>query len=141
MYKATNIKWETDGCEVDLPSEINIPKRFIDKDGVDEEAVSDWLSYTFEYLHDGFEIVDECKTLFNKICKPIPTYALTNEIGLDTETSYIYIKFGNERELSDCKRISQKFTLQQSRICFVRRAHVHTSAEYPRTTYIIIRWY
>ena len=61
MYKATNIKWETDGCEVDLPSEINIPKRFIDKDGVDEEAVSDWLSYTFEYLHDGFEIVDECK--------------------------------------------------------------------------------
>ena len=59
MYKATNIKWETDGCEVDLPSEINIPKRFIDKDGVDEEAVSDWLSYTFEYLHDGFEIVDE----------------------------------------------------------------------------------
>ena len=26
MYKATNIKWETDGCEVDLPSEINIPK-------------------------------------------------------------------------------------------------------------------
>ena len=26
---------------------------------------------------------------FNKICKPIPTYALSDEIGLDTETSYI----------------------------------------------------
>lgn len=26
---------------------------------------------------------------FDKICKPIPTYALSNEIGLDTETSYI----------------------------------------------------
>ena len=89
MYKAINIKWETDGCEVDLPNEVNIPERFIDKDGVDEESVADWLSYTFEYVHDGFEIVDECKTLFNKICKPIPTYALTNEIGLDTETSYI----------------------------------------------------
>lgn len=61
MYKVINIKWETDGCEVDLPSEVNIPERFIDKDGVDEEAVSDWLSYTFEYLHDDFEIVDECK--------------------------------------------------------------------------------
>ena len=89
MYKAINIKWETDGCEVALPSEVNIPERFIDKDGVDEEAVADWLSYTFEYVHDGFEIVDECKALFDKICKPIPTYALSDEIGLDTETSYI----------------------------------------------------
>lgn len=26
---------------------------------------------------------------FNEICKSIPTYALSNEIGLDTETSYI----------------------------------------------------
>lgn len=89
MYKAINIKWETDGHKVDLPCEVNIPERFIDKNGVDEESVSDWLSYTFEYVHDGFEIVDECKTLFDKICKPIPTYALSGEIGLDTETSYI----------------------------------------------------
>lgn len=29
------------------------------------------------------------KALFDKICKPIPTYALSDEIGLDTETSYI----------------------------------------------------
>ena len=26
---------------------------------------------------------------FNEICKSIPTYALSDEIGLDTETSYI----------------------------------------------------
>lgn len=26
---------------------------------------------------------------WNRICKPIPTYALSDEIGLDTETSYI----------------------------------------------------
>lgn len=89
MYKAINIKWETDGCEVDLPSEVDIPERFIDKDGVDGESVSDWLSDVFGWLNDGFEIVDECKALFNKICKPIPTYALSDEIGLDTETSYI----------------------------------------------------
>lgn len=59
MYKAINIKWETDGHKVDLPGEVNIPERFIDKDGVNEESVSDWLSYTFEYVHDGFEIVEE----------------------------------------------------------------------------------
>lgn len=89
MYKAINIKWKTDGCKVDIPNEVDIPERFIDKDGVDEESVSDWLSDTFGWLTDGFEIVDECKTLFDKICKPIPTYALSDEIGLDTETSYI----------------------------------------------------
>lgn len=89
MYKAINIKWKTDGCEVDIPNEVDIPERFIDKDGVDEESVSDWLSDTFGWLTDGFEIVDECKALFYKICKPIPTYALSDEIGLDTETSYI----------------------------------------------------
>ena len=89
MYKAINIKWKTDGCEVDIPNEVDIPERFIDKDGVDEESVSDWLSDTFGWLTEGFEIVDECKALFDKICKPIPTYALSDEIGLDTETSYI----------------------------------------------------
>lgn len=89
MYKAINIKWKTDGCEVDIPNEVDIPERFIDKDGVDEESVSDWLSDVFGWLNDGFEIVDECKTLFDKICKLIPTYALSDEIGLDTETSYI----------------------------------------------------
>ena len=26
---------------------------------------------------------------FNEICKSLPTYALSDEIGLDTETSYI----------------------------------------------------
>ena len=26
---------------------------------------------------------------FNDICKPIPTYALSDQIGLDTETAYI----------------------------------------------------
>lgn len=58
MAKAINIKWETDGYEVDLPEEFEIPERFIDEDGVDEDAVSDWLSDETGWLHDGFEIVE-----------------------------------------------------------------------------------
>ena len=33
--------------------------------------------------------MDQLEKKFNDICKPIPTYALSNEIGLDTETAYI----------------------------------------------------
>lgn len=33
--------------------------------------------------------MENLKEKFDKICKPIPTYALSDEIGLDTETSYI----------------------------------------------------
>ena len=44
MVKVINIKWETDGYEVDLPTELEIPERFIDEYGIDEDAVSDWLS-------------------------------------------------------------------------------------------------
>lgn len=55
-YKVYGIKWETDGYEVDLPDEIEIPEEFINEDGVDEDAVSDWLSDTTGWLHDGFRI-------------------------------------------------------------------------------------
>lgn len=33
--------------------------------------------------------MENIKEKFDSICKPIPTYALCDEIGLDTETSYI----------------------------------------------------
>ena len=46
---------------------------------------------------------------FDLICKPIPTYALSDEIGLDTETSYILdltteenFKIANEYLKSTC---------------------------------------
>ena len=32
---------------------------FIDKYGVDEDGVSDWLSDVTGYLHDGFTIVED----------------------------------------------------------------------------------
>lgn len=56
MAKVVNIKWETDGYEVDLPNEFEIPERFIDENGVDEDAVSDWLSDVTGWLHSGFDI-------------------------------------------------------------------------------------
>lgn len=56
MAKAVDIKWETDGYDVDLPTEMKIPKYFIDGDGIDEEAVSDWISDETGWLHDGFRI-------------------------------------------------------------------------------------
>lgn len=31
--KVTNIQWETDGYNVDLPTELTIPEDFIDKYG------------------------------------------------------------------------------------------------------------
>lgn len=85
MYKAINIKWETDGCEVDLPSEVNIPERFIDKDGVDEEAVSDWLSDGSGWLHDGFEIVDECKEIITDYITDTITKVKLNIDGCNYE--------------------------------------------------------
>lgn len=59
MPKAINIKWETDGYDVELPTEMEIPERFIDEDGIDEDAVSDWLSDETGWLHDGFTVVDD----------------------------------------------------------------------------------
>lgn len=56
MAKVVDIKWETDGYDVDLPTEMEIPEYFIDGDGIDEEAVSDWISDETGWLHDGFRI-------------------------------------------------------------------------------------
>lgn len=61
MAKATDIRWETDGYNVNLPTEMEIPSRFIDDDGIDEDAVPDWLSNTTGYLHSGLTLwtIDE----------------------------------------------------------------------------------
>lgn len=42
MAKVINIKWETDGYEIDLPNEVTIPDCFMDSDaGPDVDAISD----------------------------------------------------------------------------------------------------
>lgn len=52
--KATNIKWDTDGNEElakELPTEMKIP------DGMtDEDEISDFLSNTTGFCHEGFTI-------------------------------------------------------------------------------------
>lgn len=49
--KATNIIWDTDGQDVNLPTEVNIP------DGViDSEDIGDYLSELTGFCHLGFII-------------------------------------------------------------------------------------
>lgn len=53
--KAINILWDTDGEEVNLPNEIEIPD-WVDKE--DDDEISDYLSDTTGLCHFGFELVD-----------------------------------------------------------------------------------
>ena len=53
--EAINIKWDTDGEEVNLPNEIEIPD-WVDKE--DDDEISDYLSDTTGFCHFGFELVD-----------------------------------------------------------------------------------
>lgn len=63
MYKAVNIKWDTDGdTEVldDLPKEMKLPDKLqklcdIDMEDAMEE-ISDWLSDETGFCHYGFEL-------------------------------------------------------------------------------------
>jgi hypothetical protein len=49
--KATNIIWETDGYDIDLPNEVIIPNN------IDEEYIADYLSDEYGYLVISFEII------------------------------------------------------------------------------------
>ena len=48
--KITEITWETDGEEVDLPTEVDVP----DELGYDENAICDYLSDEYGWLVIGF---------------------------------------------------------------------------------------
>ena len=63
MLKAINIDWETDGENVDLPSEVNIPVR-IEKtyrEDKNDYVITDWLSDEFGWLVNSYEIKDKNK--------------------------------------------------------------------------------
>ena len=49
--KAVNIQWDTDGVDVDLPSEIEIPSGM-----VDDDEISDYLTNKTGYCHFGYEL-------------------------------------------------------------------------------------
>ena len=53
--KAINILWDTDGEEVNLPNEIEIPD-WVNKE--DDDEISDYLSDTTGFCHFGYELVD-----------------------------------------------------------------------------------
>lgn len=50
--KATDIKWVTDGEDVQLPSEVEIPSIIED----DDDAIADYLSDTYGWLVEGFAL-------------------------------------------------------------------------------------
>ena len=61
-HKAYRIKWDTDGAtykECGLPTSVIVPF------GMVEDEVSDWLSDTYGFCHDGFctnfETVEDCE--------------------------------------------------------------------------------
>ena len=49
--KAVNIKWDTEGYNVNLPPEAEFP------DNVKEDIVADFLSDTFGFCVFGFQII------------------------------------------------------------------------------------
>lgn len=50
--KAVNILWDTDGEDVVLPNEIEIPYGIID-----EDEISDYISEETGFCHCGFELI------------------------------------------------------------------------------------
>ena len=70
--RAVNIQWVTDGYEVDLPEEMEIPDKYIDENGdIDYDAVSDYLSDTTGYLHDGFDVENDYSLIDDDYIKEV----------------------------------------------------------------------
>ncbi len=51
--KAINIKWDTDGDSVEIPTEMEISEGMMD-----EEEISDYLTDETGFCHEGFDLVD-----------------------------------------------------------------------------------
>lgn len=50
--KAINIRWDTDGENISLPKEIDIPEGM-----TDEDEISDYISDVTGFCHKGFELI------------------------------------------------------------------------------------
>jgi hypothetical protein len=48
--EVTNIKWETDGEVVDLPTEVDV------NDDLSDDEIADYLSDTYGWLVEGFSL-------------------------------------------------------------------------------------
>ena len=52
--KAVNIEWDTDGEDVALPTEIEIPNGIYF-----EDDISDYITDMTGFCHKGFEIIED----------------------------------------------------------------------------------
>jgi hypothetical protein len=63
----TRIIWETDGEEIDLPTEVEV------EDGLDDDAIADYLSDTYGWLVIAFSLpmddddIDEFGCFVNEV--------------------------------------------------------------------------
>ena len=48
--KVTDIKWETDGLDVELPKEVEVD------DNMSDDEIADYLSDTYGWLVEGFAV-------------------------------------------------------------------------------------
>ncbi len=48
--KVTDIKWETDGLDVELPKEVEV------NDNMSDDEITDYLSDTYGWLVDSFAV-------------------------------------------------------------------------------------
>ena len=53
MRTAYDIIWDTDGEQIDLPNEIEIPDEI-----VDEDDISDYITDRTGFCHMGFQIME-----------------------------------------------------------------------------------
>ena len=60
--KATNINWETDGESVSLPTEIDIPDKFL-SDAFDDDDITNYLSDKTGFLVCEYILVYEDKDI------------------------------------------------------------------------------
>ena len=66
--KAINIKWATDGEDVQLPSEMVIPKN------IDEDMVTDYLSDETGWLVESYDIVGNRYEVYDSNDEVIDSY-------------------------------------------------------------------
>ena len=69
-FIVSRIEWETDGMDIDLPEEVEIP---LGIDVHDDDAIADYLSNTYGFLVNSYSVpmtdddVDEFGLFVNKV--------------------------------------------------------------------------
>lgn len=51
-YRVTDVRWDTDGEQIDLPTEFTVE---LELSEIVEDLLGDWLSDTVGFCHFGFE--------------------------------------------------------------------------------------